>query len=121
MTNDVLSGSPSADVPPTTSVYDALAHPRRRRVIHLLRESDAPVSLGELAVCVAADERGVEPAHVDPDAAAPVRTALYHSHLPKLRDAGAVESEPGHHAVVPADLDPFTDFLEAVALDADGP
>lgn len=120
MTNDVLSGSPSADVPPTMSVCDALAHPRRRRVIRLLREPDAPVSLDDLAVRVVTDERGIEPAHVDPDAAAPVRTALYHFHLPKLRDAGAVEFEPGRGTVSPADLDPFTDFLEAVAVDADG-
>ena len=84
---------PSAPIPEAVlrfdTVYDALAHPRRRAVCYLLSERER-WSLSDLAVRVAAWEEGVAPSAVDRTARDRVSAALYHAHLPKLADLGVV-------------------------------
>jgi DNA-binding transcriptional ArsR family regulator len=68
------------------AAFDVLSDARRRRVVCLLRSSDAAVSVSALAEALA--ER--EPGDPDPDG---LVVSLRHVHLPKLDAAGVVEIE----------------------------
>ncbi|QLH76256.1 hypothetical protein HZS55_02580 [Halosimplex rubrum] len=79
------------------AAYDAtlaaLASARRQVVLHeLLAES--PATDRDIAVAVAAHERGVEPGAVPASVAEVVELSLTHTHLPTLVDAGFVTREP---------------------------
>lgn len=69
--------------------YDALSHRRRRSVIRALDETDAPLTLMELATTIAEwdDEASTGD---DSELVRDVYTTLYHAHVPKLADAGFV-------------------------------
>lgn len=64
-------------------LFDVLTHQRRRRVLALLRGTDGPASLSEVAAELAADEACDDPAER-------VEISLYHRHVPKLAAAGLV-------------------------------
>lgn len=71
-------------------VYDALADERRRYVLQLLDEAEAPLTLDDVATEVVRWERETEDGSVDAAAVTRVHTSLYHVHVPKLVDAGIV-------------------------------
>ncbi|PSP55434.1 hypothetical protein BRC82_05705 [Halobacteriales archaeon QS_1_67_19] len=83
-----------------------LADGERRAVLAYLfdRRSDEPVAVGDLATLLAdSDEHHRQ-----------TLTALCHTHLPKLDDAGLVSFERSDRTVSLADTDPLvTDALEA--------
>jgi hypothetical protein len=87
-------GSPTGG---TDAVFLALSDPRRRHVLDALRERDSSIPLSELARSVAkreaASAESADSAAPDEDAAR-VHLSLYHSHIPKLADAGVVEYSP---------------------------
>lgn len=71
------------------SVYDVLAHPRRRYLCYgLLSESER--SLTDLARKIAAWEDDVPESAVSDDRRDRVYLALYHTHVPKLVEKGVV-------------------------------
>lgn len=62
-------------------MFDVLAHPHRRRILTNVGERN-PHSGDELTTTVLADSNGDQSV---------VTRELYHSHLPKLADAGYIE------------------------------
>lgn len=76
--------------PSLDAVFKLLSSQRRRHVLHCLREHDAPVELSDVAEEVAAREQGIPPAEVSEEEARQVHLVLYHTHVPKLRDANVV-------------------------------
>lgn len=87
------------------SVYDALANPRRRYVLHLLHEAPEPLTLVDLT-------REVVRWETDPDETVRsatterVHTSLHHVHVPKLEDAGLVEYNSTRTHLAPAESAP---------------
>jgi len=76
------------------STVAALASERRQVALHELFV-DGPATDRELAVAVAARERGVSPAAVPGSVARVVALSLTHTHLPTLADAGFVARDDG--------------------------
>lgn len=97
------------------TVFDAIGHHHRRVVLRQLRDRnpDEVLTLDDLAAAVVAAERGVHPGDADPDALASARIALYHAHLPKLADAGAIAYDVETGTVRPARIAPFIDGIDA--------
>lgn len=73
------------------SVYRALAHSRRRRVLDVLSESDSPMALADLAADIASRESKESEETADEASIERVQISLYHNHVPKLADASIVE------------------------------
>lgn len=97
----------------TDELFDVLARERRRHVLRCLLERAEPVALGELASAVA--RREAETA----DEAPPldrVRMSLYHTHLPRLADAGAVKYDAEREVVAPGRLAPYEPYLDLVSI-----
>lgn len=78
------SSTRSGDLTPTT-IFSLLANDHRRYTIHYLSQKIGAVSLGDLAEQIAIWE--ADPSY---DRYERILTGLYHSHLPKLADAGVV-------------------------------
>lgn len=77
------------------SVYEVLSKPIRRVALAVLTQKNEPISLTDLAEELVRRDAGLEAggctAETDWDAIERTRIALYHSHVPKLEDAGLVE------------------------------
>lgn len=83
----------SADLPvPLDVLFDLLADGRRRAAYFTLVTHEA-LSLPDLADEVAVAERGRTLSNIDPDDVLQVYLSLYHTHVPKLADAGVAEYE----------------------------
>lgn len=80
-----------------SGLYRALADERRRLVLAVLRERDAPVSESELARFVAAREAEDSPNATTPADRERVQLTLHHVHLPHLEAAGLVERTDDDH------------------------
>jgi DNA-binding transcriptional ArsR family regulator len=78
---------------PYDEVFDLLAHPHRRTVIHQL-ESEATVTVDELAVRIA--ER------YESTSVSDARISLVHNHLPRLAEADVVRYD---HSAQRCELD----------------
>lgn len=74
---------------------DVFSDARRRRVLVYLAETDAPVSLDELVVTIAASEAECAPHALDEAATKRVAIALHHVHFPKLLQEGYVRAAEG--------------------------
>lgn len=83
----------------TESVFESLAHQRRRHAIRSLAADGESLSLRTLARDVAGRERDEADSGFPPAGAEAVHTALYHQHLPKLEAAGTVEFDREHEKV----------------------
>lgn len=75
----------------------ALSHPRRRQVLDLVEECDAPCSVDTLASRLASVETGAGSSSPPAQTVDRIRISLVHSHLPALDDAGllAYDEETG--------------------------
>ncbi|QLG61526.1 DUF7344 domain-containing protein [Halorarum salinum] len=97
-------------------LFDALADRRRRDVLDLLRTHGGPMSLADLADEIAVREDETPITEVTPGDATRVYMSLYHTHVPKLADAGFLEYDRARDAVAPTDgaseLDPILDAVE---------
>lgn len=87
-------------------VVDCLADERRRAALLVLEERADAMERTDLARAVAARERGGDPSS---GAVEEVSATLYHVHLPKLADAGLVDTDGETvtyrgHPELPADL-----------------
>lgn len=72
-------------------IFDILASQRRRYVLHCLQEYEKPMALADLADEIAVAEYGTDIVDIPAEEVKYVYTSLYHTHIPKLADAGVVE------------------------------
>jgi hypothetical protein len=70
-------------------MFDALKHPYRRRILMLVSEHNPRDE----------DEFTIENLATDDEDLELLTTALYHTHLPKLVDAGYIEWDEGSHII----------------------
>jgi hypothetical protein len=95
------AGGDDPEVPATLHLdylYDALAHPRRRYLCHLLSR-DGEWTLADIARAVAAVENDVPASGVTELEYEGVYTSLYHAHIPKLAEGGVVTFDPDAEVV----------------------
>jgi signal transduction histidine kinase len=90
-----MSGTHPADV----GVEPSISRPRRR-ILRLLRSSDEPLSVADLATRLATKTQSCD---LEDGACERVRVALVHVHLPKLADSGRVEWDRERRIVRAAD------------------
>ena len=76
---------------PLDQVFGVLKNKRRRTVLRYLAEHEEPVSLGEIAEFVAADENDKPVAQISSQERKCAYVGLYQCHLPKMDDMGVVE------------------------------
>lgn len=70
---------------------DLLANQRRRYVLACLADTTQPLVLTSLAEDVAIYENESPRTEISNEEVRTIRTSLYHSHIPKLVDAGVVK------------------------------
>lgn len=85
------------------ALFDVLSSPRRRYVLANLQRCEEPTALADLAKDVCAWELGCDPSDVPPGRDEPVRVSLYHSHIPKMVDAGLLAYEGDRRTVCATD------------------
>lgn len=73
------------------TIFDLLSSPRRRHVLRCLDEYDDPLALADLADEVAVREYDRPLTETSPEEVKRIYVSLYHTHVPKLEDAGVVE------------------------------
>lgn len=73
--------------------FALLSNHRRRWTIHLCKQADGPLELGELAEQIAAMEEGKEVFEISSAERKRVYTSLQQTHLPRLENAGIIEFE----------------------------
>ena len=98
-TEPATSSIDASELSPTT-IFDLLADDRRRYALHYLSRKVGAVPLAELAEALALHEG--DPSRDSYDR---ILTGLYHSHVPKLSDAGAVRYDPERETVALRDDD----------------
>lgn len=106
-------GSP---LQPPTSVFDALAHARRRVLLSILVERQGPITEHELAAQIAACEQETPPGDETNEKHEQIQLSLSHCHLPKLEDVGLIEYDRDEGAVV---TDTSVDFEPIGLLDVE--
>ncbi|MFC7212530.1 hypothetical protein ACFQO4_00310 [Saliphagus sp. GCM10025334] len=103
--------------PQQDQLFDCLAHHHRRIIIEVLRNSNSPKPTIELTQDVIERIRKMS----DEDILSPesMQTSLYHSHLPKLKEAGLVEFDEERDLVAPTEyvshLGILVDLAELIA------
>jgi hypothetical protein len=80
-------------------VFEALDHFRRRYLVFSLLVEDKPVSLANAAMELYAWEQSVPLDAVEEDDLTALSAALYHVHVPKLRELGIVTYDEDERAV----------------------
>ncbi|WP_276299886.1 DUF7344 domain-containing protein [Halorussus lipolyticus] len=94
---------------------------RRRYVLYHLRHESGSTDLDVLGRRIAALEAATTGSKVDDESVEAVTVSLFHTHLPKLEDAGLVAYEPQTGAVEFIGADLPGDLLEMTAeLEYDG-
>lgn len=80
-------------------VFGALAHPRRRDILHVLAEHDTSLTLSDLTNEIARRERDTSVDERSEEMIESIHLNLYHRHVPKLAEAGLVEYDRGTNFV----------------------
>lgn len=93
--------------------FDLLANRRRQHALACLCERPGSIPLDELAEDVAARERWSPRTEPDDEEVRTVAVSLYHSHLPKLADAGVVDYDRDRDMVA---VSGDTDLLERLRV-----
>ena len=96
-TNDANQGGTGPELQAST-IFELLSDQRRRYVLHYLSQRIGAVNVGEVAEQIVLWED--EPTR---DRYERVCTALVHTHLPKLRDAGVLDYCPELESVAVRD------------------
>ncbi|QLD89390.1 hypothetical protein HWV07_10255 [Natronomonas salina] len=81
------------------AVADGLSNARRRGTLAVLREAGAPLALADLAADLVDREAGPVAGAPDYDAIQRQYVILYHTHVPKLVEAGLVEFDADRRIV----------------------
>lgn len=79
--------------------HELLANDRRRLILDVLDGRTTSLDLDELAVGVAAQEDGADPA--DQKTLQQLRILLHHNHLPKMDEFGVLDYDPVSHCIQP--------------------
>lgn len=103
--------SPIADAGPSVeesrlspaTISDLLSHRRRRYALYYLVGCDYAASVDELVEQVAVWETETCAPDVPDEVYERVHTDMYHVHLPKLAEAGAIDYDPDSDLVILAD------------------
>lgn len=97
--------------------FELLTHPHRRYVMYHLASESEGVGIETLATAIA-DWNQDHPESGRATDFKSIKTALYHTHLPKLADAGYITVDPAMDSIAlatPDELDPF--LAEAAPID----
>jgi DNA-binding transcriptional ArsR family regulator len=98
-----------------TVLYSILADPRRRNLVHFLKQTNEPKRIGDLAEQLAAWENGKDPGDITSQERKRVYISLYQSHLPTLDKAGVVEYDKDRGTVrLTDDISQHRIYLEVV-------
>ncbi|WP_232702435.1 DUF7344 domain-containing protein [Halobacterium wangiae] len=87
----------------TDALMDVLSHARRRFVVACLAEYETPLTLPDVADELAVWEYDARITEVPADAVAAIHADLYHTHVPKMADAGVVDYNPERELVALAE------------------
>ncbi|WP_435179953.1 DUF7344 domain-containing protein [Halorussus sp. AFM4] len=111
-TRESIQGTDETDLSPT-AIFGLLADDRRRRALRYLSRTAGGTDLDDLAAELALREGDASDRRRDR-----IRASLFHTHLPKLRDAGVVRYDPERGTVErPPGRDPFEPYLALAAAD----
>lgn len=113
-----VAGRGDSDGQSLDVVCDLLANQRRQHVLACLIDHMQAIALTKLAEDVAVRENEETLTEIPKETVQTISTSLYHAHIPKLVDAGAVEYDQDRDLVR---ISETTDLIERVlSLDADG-
>ncbi|MDL5360893.1 hypothetical protein [Halalkalicoccus sp. NIPERK01] len=98
-------GEEPPSITPETA-FDVLRAPRRRYVLHYLRENPGPTTVAALADWVARYEPDADDGRLE--------TSMYHSHLPKLENAGLISLDGTRVSGRPT-IESLAPYLELVS------
>ena len=96
--------------------FGLLAKQRRRTALSCLTDHSRAIALADLAEDVAARENEEPITEIPKEEILRIRTSLYHNHVPRLVDAGAVEYDRDRNSVQISETADPTEF--AHLLDA---
>ncbi|MCU4800962.1 ArsR family transcriptional regulator [Halobacteria archaeon HArc-gm2] len=97
--------------------FDLLTHPHRRYVLYHLKNKTGDVGIEPLAAAIA-DSDEVHPGMERATSIDEIKTKLYHTHLPKLAEAGFITVGPTMDSIVLAAPDGLDRFLaESAPID----
>lgn len=85
------------------SPFELLSHRYRRYAVRVLDEHDCELALADLADETARREYDCPVTEIPAEKISTLYLSLYHSHVPKLEDAGVVEYDQERDIVVPRD------------------
>lgn len=104
------------------TIFALLRDSRRRELLAVLSDRDAPITLTELATAVARreresehdEERGTGHEDVPSKTAESVAATLHHHHLPKLADDDVVAYDAEAKTVTDANVEPLAPFRDVI-------
>lgn len=108
---DAVSDNRSVD-----TVFDVLAHQRRRYVLAFLAEDDRSIAVADLAEDIAIRENDGMPTGIPKETIQAISTSLHHRHLPKLADAGFVEYDDHDLVRISVPTEPIERLLSSGAI-----
>ena len=108
----IAQGTDATDLSPT-AIFGLLADDRRRRALGYLSRTVGATDLDDLA-----DELALREGDPSDGRRDRIRASLFHTHLPKLRDAGVVRYDAERGTVERRDgRDQFEPYLTLAAAD----
>lgn len=106
-TSDVLEAVQStvsdSQVTTVDRAFDVLSNQRRRYAIHSLQQHDKPMELADVADDIAVYENEAESTDIPNEEVKRIYTSLYHSHIPKLVNAGIAEIDQDRNTIALAE------------------
>ena len=99
------------------TVFDVLAHRRRRDALGVLVDHENPMTLADLADEVAVREHDTRIDDIPADDVMELYLSLYHAHVPKLAAAGCVRYDQEHDLIALCADDERVDVYRALFPD----
>lgn len=97
--------------------FDLLANQRCQIALSCLADHSQPIALADLAEDVAVRENEASITEISKEEIQRIRTSLYHNHVPRLADAGAVEYDPDRNSVWRSETGGATDLTDLLAAE----
>lgn len=114
---DDMVGYSDSDDQSLDVVFDLLADQRRRYVLACLIDQTEAIGLADLAEDVATRENEGTVTELPKEKVRTIHTSLYHAHIPKLVEAGAVEYDQNRDLVRVSETSEQVEHLLTVAAD----
>lgn len=111
-----VEGVAVSDNQSVDTVFDVLAHQRRRYVLAYLTEGERSIALADLAEDIAVRENDGMLAEIPKETIQAISTSLHHRHLPKLVDAEFIEYEDHDLIRVLVPTEPIERLLSSDAV-----